>query len=390
MRKTKIAFLIDKPILSGGIYVIFEHAIRMNRAEDVCVHLIMENELNTNDLNWHPEAKELTWLTYQESQELVFDAVVATWWKTCYELYRIKSKSYFYFNQSIESFFYKDQDVLLKTYADSTYMLGLNIITEATWIKKYIKYNYGIEAQLVRNGIRKDIYTTDGPYPYKKVKGNLRVLVEGPLGVFYKNTEKAIELALKSKADEVWLLTSTEIREYKNVDKVFSKISIWETPNIYRSCDIVLKLSYVEGMFGPPLEMFHCGGTAIIYDVTGHDEYIINNFNSLVIKTNDEQQVIDKINFLKENPDELERLKQGAIQTAKDWHNWDIASDKFMNAIFSAINNNFNNQLNLENKTALIQQWYKMSLYVNNNKYKAILWSFIWSIPRKILKILRK
>jgi len=92
--------------------------------------------------------------------------------------------------------------------------------------------------------------------------------------VFFKNVEKTIELCLQSDADEIWLLTSTEISEYPGVDKCFSRVAIEKTPEIYRSCDVLVKLSYVEGMFGPPLEMFHCGGTAIVYDVTGHDEYI--------------------------------------------------------------------------------------------------------------------
>lgn len=43
-------------------------------------------------------------------------------------------------------------------------------------------------------------------------------------------------------------------------------------------------------MFGPPLEMFHCGGTSIVYDVTGHDEYIVHDKNGLVAKTDDDEK----------------------------------------------------------------------------------------------------
>lgn len=70
-------------------------------------------------------------------------------------------------------------------------------------------------------------------------------------------------------------------------------------PEIYRSCDVIVKLSYIEGMFGPPLEMFHCGGTAIVYDVTGHDEYIVHEKNALVVKTDDDKQVINYIKWIK-------------------------------------------------------------------------------------------
>ncbi len=71
------------------------------------------------------------------------------------------------------------------------------------------------------------------------------------------------------------------------------KIPVESTPVIYRSCDVLLKLSKVEGMFGPPLEMFHCGGTAITYDVTGSEEYLVSGRNSLVVPMDDEKAVAD-------------------------------------------------------------------------------------------------
>jgi hypothetical protein len=102
---------------------------------------------------------------------------------------------------------------------------------------------------------------------------------------------------------------------------------------VYRSCDLVLKLSHVEGMFGPPLEMFHCGGTALVYDVTGHDEYIVHDQNAYVVKTDDEAEVVRLLRRLKENPSELERLKCGAAETAAAWPDWDACSAQFEQAL---------------------------------------------------------
>jgi len=36
----------------------------------------------------------------------------------------------------------------------------------------------------------------------------------------------------------------------------------------YARSDVLLKLSSVEGMFGPPLEAFHRGATAVVTPVT--------------------------------------------------------------------------------------------------------------------------
>lgn len=359
--KFKICFLIENPDISGGTYVIFEHAIRIQRRQNVEVILITELPISQKQLFWHPDANELIWKTYNEIVNDEFDAVIATWWPTAYEAHRIKSKSYLYFNQSVESKFYKDSDVQSRLYADSTYLLNLLIITEATWIQNYLRNNYGTEAKLVLNGIRKDIYTTNGISVASKDPNKLRVLIEGPLGVFFKNTEKAVQLAKQSEADEIWLLTSSNISSFPGVDKVFSRIPILKTPEVYRSCDLLIKLSYVEGMFGPPLEMFHCGGTAIVYDVTGHDEYIIHNKNGIVVKTDDEQAVIDSINSLKRDPALLKRLKEGSKETALRWNDWETASEHFEKAICELIIASKQTIFELSERTRIIKGWLKVS-----------------------------
>lgn len=60
-----------------------------------------------------------------------------------------------------------------------------------------------------------------------------------------------------------------------------------EMCRIYSSCDILLKLSRVEGVFSPPMEMMACGGTAVVGRVTGYDEYIIDGYNALVVDVDD-------------------------------------------------------------------------------------------------------
>lgn len=275
----KWAFLLGSPDISGGTYVIFEHAIRnMKRGEDV--YIITLEEVTMDRLYWHPEAKALKWKTYEQVKNEVFDVAIATWWRTIFDIHKVNAKSYVYFVQSIESKFYPEKEKILRNLVESTYLIPFTIITEATWIKEYLEEKYNLDVLLVHNGIRKDIYQLEGDR-YEKSKG-LRILVEGPVDVPFKNVPKTIKLAKKSNADEIWLLSSSKIKKYKGIDRVFSQVPITEVAKIYRSCDVIVKLSYVEGMFGPPLEMFHCGGTAITYNVTGHDEYIVNGVNGLI------------------------------------------------------------------------------------------------------------
>lgn len=325
----KCIFTLGSPAIGGGTNVIFEHASKMAK-EGEDVYIVTDRKIEPEEYAWHTSAHLLKWVTYDDIKDEEFDMAIATWWRTVYELYRVKSKRYVYFVQSIESKFYKDNEQGVKMLAEMTYMLDMKVITEATWIKEYLA-KYGVDAYLVHNGIRKDIFALEGD-TYKKGKG-LRVLVEGPVDVDFKNVPKTINLVKQSDADEIWLLTSSKIDSYPGVDKVFSQVPPVDCAKIYRSCDVIVKLSYIEGMFGPPLEMFHCGGTAIVYDVTGHDEYIEHNKNGLVVKTDDDEKVVEYINKLKHDSKLLNKLKKGAIATAKSWVSWKESSMNFYKTV---------------------------------------------------------
>ncbi|MFA9463374.1 MAG: glycosyltransferase [Velocimicrobium sp.] len=333
----KWCILLGSPAISGGTYVIFEHALRALDS-GISVTIVTEAKVDKSELQWYKGAEKLEWKTYEEVKDRVFNVLIATWWRTVYEAYRINAKHYVYFVQSIESKFYDANELPIVQLVEATYMLPFTIITEATWIKDYLYEKYNKVAYLAHNGIRKDIYTEQGQCIAPINPEKLRVLVEGPVNVGFKNIPKTIELCKASKADEIWLMTSSNLNQYDGVDRVFSRVPIFKTPEIYRSCDVIVKLSYVEGMFGPPLEMFHCGGTTITYNVTGHDEYIVHDYNGFVVKTDDDQKVIEYINQLKDDSDCLVRLKDGAQKTAASWNGWDEAAKKFRDIIVEICN----------------------------------------------------
>ncbi len=370
------AFLLGSPHISGGTYVIFEHAVRMQRA-GVQIHIITEEKVEPEHVAWHKDAKELHFITYTQAKDYKFDIVLATWWRTVYELYRVEADRYAYFVQSIETRFYPESEKNLRRLVETTYLLGLPVVTEATWIQEYLR-DYGQIAYLVKNGLRKDLYQKEGKVCAPREVGKLRILVEGPLGVFFKNTEKAIALAKRSNADEVWLLTSSAIQSYAGVDRLFSRVPMAETSSIYRSCDVLLKLSYVEGMFGPPLEIFGCGGTAIVYNVTGHDEYIRSGENALVLNRDDEVGVVAAINQLKRDADLLQSLKNEALKTAEKWPDWNTQAGNFQSALTTILTDCKPNTVAIKKKT---QFFFDSYVEAENN---------IKLIQEKILKKLRK
>lgn len=245
MNKPKLGIIAYKA-LSGGVIVIFEHAYYLTLRNQYEVFLIFDTEVKDQDVSWFDRATTLNKISFEEAKNIHFDVVIATFWKSCYEIAELKSNSYLYFNQSVESKFYKDNPHKAAL-AEATYLLGLPIITEATWIKNYLNEYYHIDAELAKNGINKEVFFVQQE---KEKNRPFRVLVEGPLDVDFKNVNRTLEICKQSKADEIWLLTSTETDQIEGVHQVFSKIPIHKVQEVYNSCDVLVKLSKVEGMFG--------------------------------------------------------------------------------------------------------------------------------------------
>lgn len=327
----KICFLVGSADISGGTFVIFQHAVHLqDEGHDVLIATMFPLEDIVQD--WHPALRQLRFSMLDDVHER-FDLAVATWWKTVYELHKVAAEQYCYFVQSIESRFYPEDEAPLRRLVDETYRLPLPVITEATWIKEHLEAGGAPSVALVRNGVLKEVYRPDGRAEAPREAGTLRVLVEGSLGVPFKNVPRTLRMCTRSGAGPVWLLTITEIDSYPGVEKVVSRVPVARTAEIYRSCDVLVKLSFVEGMFGPPLEMFHCGGTAITYDVSGHDEYIVHGRNALVVPADDEEGVVRALQQLAGEPELLQRLKDGARETAEAWPSWLESSVEFAAAL---------------------------------------------------------
>lgn len=323
----RVVFAVGSTGVSGGTYVILEHARWLLDHGWCVVVAAMHHDAGTQ---WHPALARIDVVSLEEAEHEEFDVAVATWWPTVYELPRLRARHYVYLVQSVEARFYGEDDHgrWAQSLAELTYTFGLTIITIAEWIQLYLAMRHRTPAFVVRNGIRKDVYNPMGPSVSPREPGRLRVLVEGPVEVPMKRVARAIALARAGGADEVWLMTGS-VAGTRVADRVFERVSIESTPIIYRSCDVLVKLSQVEGMYGPPLEMFHCGGTLVTYDVTGHEEYVEHMVNGLVVPMNDEDAVIDAVRRLKRDPDLLARLRAGALVTAAKWPDWHESSAHF-------------------------------------------------------------
>jgi O-antigen biosynthesis protein len=332
----RICFLVGSLAISGGTYVILQHASFL-QASGFTVTLAVQESFTAKTCAWHDAASQLTCIPFDDARGMTFDLVIATWWKTALDLHGFNSNRYAYFVQSIESNFYPAPEVFLRQLVNSTYTLPVAFITEATWIQAHLLNQYEQSAALVRNGIRKDVYSPVGICVEPRDHYNPRVLVEGHFGVSFKNTALGIRLAKEAGAKDIWVLTGSPINSLPGVSKIFSRVPMVKTAEIYRSCDVLIKLSTVEGMFGPPLEMFHCGGTALVLDVSGHDEYIVDLQNAIVVRNKATDEVVQRLKQLLADTEQLNALKKGALATAAVWPSWNESSAQFQHWVIKTL-----------------------------------------------------
>jgi len=338
-RPIKVAFLLDSFIIAGGIAAIIEHCSRLE-GPDFQPYIVTKHPAGAHR-NWHPAGASLRVLDFEAAQTIDFDIAIATWWRTCYDLHRLRATRYAYFVQSLENRFYEPKHRSLKPLVRATYHLPVIFITEAKWIRDTIlEMRPRAQVFYVRNGIDKAIFNLGNKASFEpNIAEPLRILVEGPLGVWFKDTTKAIEIAAGlGFRKRITLVTPSEVPPDLRplVDTVHSNVPVTEMPQIYRDTDVLLKISKVEGMFMPPLEAFHCGATAVCSWVTGCEEYLRHGWNGLVAFPEDYDSIRRYLILIEKDRRLLNFLRCNALATANSWPSWE-ESARIMAAVLTRI-----------------------------------------------------
>jgi len=317
--KPKIGYIIPGTGIAGGIAVICEHTNRLlKRGYDVTI--IAED--NKSEISWFPN-QMVEVIPICEIQNN-YDILIATGWSTAYYLGIFNANRKIYFVQSDESRFFDKDDPNFKKVI-KTYEMDLEFMTEAKWIKEWLFESFDKKAFLVPNGLNNELFHVVEPIEPKSSR--LRVLLEGAIDIPYKGMEDVFKVVNEIDC-EVWCVSSSgRPKKSWKCDRLFLEVPLNEMKYIYSSCDILLKMSRVEGFFGPPLEMMACGGTVVVGRVTGYDEYIIDGYNALVVDQGDIQGAINAINRLIYEPEFREHLISNGAKTVKNWQ-WENSIDQ--------------------------------------------------------------
>ncbi len=342
----RIAFVVgDVGTISGGFNVIIEYATALQRrGHDVVIAAKDRSSASV----WHPQLAGLRVTEVATLGEETFDFAFATWWLTFFELSRVRSTVYGYLTQSLESRFHPEPH--LKLLNRCTYALPLLMVTEASWLAELIRMVQPAARVLcIPNGLSRDFFPCVESPPERD--GPLRVLVEGRWSVPFKGVPETFAALKRARAAGVpfeagWLTVDAGGARPSlsgGPVELHERIPLDQVRHVLQRYDVLLKLSHVEGVYGPPLEMFSQGGTAITYTVTGSDEYVVHGYNGLLVEPYNQRQIAAYLELLARRPKYLSTLRCNALATARRHPDWETSGAMLVDALESIAAQRFTN-----------------------------------------------
>lgn len=315
----KIAYLIPECGVSGGIGVACQHTNRLlSRGHET----LLVSETQETKITWFPDQKVNIIPLKQYPEDI--DILVATGWSTSFTAVNLPARHKCYFVQSDETRFHQ-QEGIWKRLTALSYLLNFHYFTEARWIQEWLKEQFDHDAALIPNGLDKTIFYPDEPLTPKGKKP--RILLEGAIDIPYKGMADAFR-AVEGLDAEIWCVSSLgKPKPGWHCDRFFKQVSMEKMRRIYSSCDILLKMSRVEGFFGPPLEMMACGGAVVVGEVSGYDEYIKDGYNALVVEQGDVAAARAALKKLIAEKDLKKQLITNGFKTVDAW-DWEPSIEK--------------------------------------------------------------
>jgi O-antigen biosynthesis protein len=332
----RVAFIVNDLQLSGGVGVIVQHARQLSAIDGWDVTLVLAREQEGPSWHGYEHLPHLHVRSREQALAEHYDVAVATWWETTFTLFELSAERYAYFVQSLEDRFYL-ADQAERLGAALTLDLPVAFITEARWIRDTLAgLRPDAPCHVVPNGIDKHVFAPLQEVP-PSTSPVLRVLVEGSPSSWFKHVHSAIDAAAAMREPHHVTVVCGDREALGEVvaDEIVGPLSHPEMADLYGRTDVVLKLSSVEGMFGPPLEGFHRGATCVVTPVTGHEEYVEHGVNGLLTDWGDLRGTARQLDLLARDRELLHYLRAGALRTARAWPSWEQTSPLMAQALLS-------------------------------------------------------
>lgn len=320
-----IGFVLPSCEISGGIMVALWHASFLQD----CGWQVDIIANGVKSLTW--EFQGHTFAIYNREDRtfenrMWYDILVATMWTTVDYVCQYKNVgSRYYLVQNYETDFYPYNDVN-RLLCEATYNLHTNVqyLTISEWCADWLSNHYKQNVRLAKNGIDIERYQ----FVQRKFDGKrkIRILIEGDSAVDYKNVDESFAIVEKLDRSkfEVWYMSyNAKPKERYRYDKFLHRIPYDEVGEIYASCDILIKSSWLESFSYPPLEMMATGGFCVVVPNGGNKEYLVDGENCLLYPLGDIEAAVSCINRICNDNKIRNKLAENGRYTAekRKWSN---------------------------------------------------------------------
>jgi glycosyltransferase involved in cell wall biosynthesis len=176
-------------------------------------------------------------------------------------------------------------------------------------------HDMGFEhAHYIPNGVEEDLFK-----PLNPIRKDGDIVV-GHVGkkCAKKNQDSIILPAIKKAKAK----SHTNLRTWKD------RIPLEEMPITYNSMDVFLVASDEDGTPNPALEAAACGRPIISNRIGNMPEFIKDGYNGFIVPKNVDAYV-EKINYFRENRDELIRMGENARKTVLEGWTWAKQSEHY-------------------------------------------------------------
>lgn len=308
-------FVLPGLEISGGMKVALKHAAMLQKAgRDVTLFTLDDK---TRWFEFEGRKFPVLSIKHTNMKGRIGTAIATMWTAVEFvqEYSNISERRYLV--QNYETDFYQQNDPL-RMMANQTYRAKnhMKYLTISKWCQKWLKENYGQTSAYIPNGLETERFAVRD----RGFDGKIRILIEGDCAVDYKNVDEAFRIVqmLDKEKFEIWYMSyNGEPKDWYRVDRFCHKIPYEKVPQIYASCDILLKTSTLESFSYPPLEMMATGGYVVVLPNGGNAEYLEDEYNCLFYPRGDVEKAKQQIERICQDEELRGKLFENGRKTAE-------------------------------------------------------------------------
>lgn len=323
----KITYVMTWTGICGGSKIILEHANKLTEMGHKVSLVSHYPKPDWFKLDPKIEFIQVPWEKIVCESIPESDIIVATYWREIYECVEQKKAPVIYFEQGdfhlfdLEKLDYRTYQYIKKQLETIKF-----VYTVSSFAQSKLKEIYNIDSTVIPNAVNNKVFYYE---PHKKNKKTVITLIGAEQSEFKKigNILDALEI-IKNKGYNIEIKWITPIAPIRKMKAIVNPPQI-EIGNVLRETDVYICASMYEAFCLPVLEAMTCGTAVITTDNGGNMDFVKNNENAILIKKDDVEDIVEKLEMLLNNESLRNTIANNAIEKARQY-SWDKTMEKII------------------------------------------------------------